>query len=214
MPRDPVRVAAVTDPLATAWARFAVDCARTAAPEATYQAWFAHYLMNEFGVLRVVREVDFGAKYLLEDSDRDRFRGHNLMTDVMVLREPAVDLPRRAWLAKKDAPDAHLRSGLGRLGLFEVVCEMKVGSSQGEGLDPSAIVLDGHKLDALARAARETYEDHRVPRLVVCVLDNHPTRRLGVASLRERWAAEFPDGRVELLLDSIHSPTGSVPVET
>ena len=35
---------------------------RTVAPEATYQAWLAHFLMEQVEVLRVVREVDFGSQ--------------------------------------------------------------------------------------------------------------------------------------------------------
>lgn len=44
------------------------------APEATYQAWFAHFLMEQFDPRRVVRAVDFGSRYL-EDDDRHRFSG-------------------------------------------------------------------------------------------------------------------------------------------
>ena len=54
-----------------AWAKFGETCFQTVAPEATYQAWFAHFLMEEFDVLQVVREVDFGARYLDQEA-RDR----------------------------------------------------------------------------------------------------------------------------------------------
>jgi hypothetical protein len=71
-------------------AGIAAACSATVAPEATYQAWFAHFLIQRFGLLRVVREVDFGARHLDEQA-RARFRGANLMLDVMVLHEPIVN---------------------------------------------------------------------------------------------------------------------------
>lgn len=97
-----------------AWARFCEMCFDTVAPEATYQAWFAHFLMEEFDVLQVVREVSFGARYL-DEAARQEFPGSNLMVDVMVLRQPKVDLPHRAWLGPPVAPGVTSpRSGLER----------------------------------------------------------------------------------------------------
>ena len=118
-----------------AWAAFATACARTVAPEATYQAWLAHFLIERTGLLRVVREVDFGARHLLAD-DLSIFTGSSLMVDIMILRQPLVHLPRRAALARGTLPDgtANPKSGLQRLADFAVVTELKVASSQIGGL--------------------------------------------------------------------------------
>jgi hypothetical protein len=35
-----------------AWEVFARTCAAAVAPEATFQAWFAHYLLSQFGIDR------------------------------------------------------------------------------------------------------------------------------------------------------------------
>jgi len=42
-----------------AWEVFARTCANAVAPEATFQAWFAHYLISQFGIDRVAREPIF-----------------------------------------------------------------------------------------------------------------------------------------------------------
>ena len=57
---DPVRSAhaAVFE---AAWDDFTRACATTVAPEATYQAWLAHFVIERLDLLRVVREVDFDA---------------------------------------------------------------------------------------------------------------------------------------------------------
>ena len=38
-----------------AWDVFARTCANAIAPEATFQAWFAHYLISQFGIDRVAK---------------------------------------------------------------------------------------------------------------------------------------------------------------
>jgi hypothetical protein len=113
-----------------AWAEFTTTCSGTIAPEATYQAWLAHFMIQRVGLMHVVREVDFGARHLGDTTGR--FRGSNLMVDLLVLREPVVDLPRRAALAQQDLPDGHPnpRSGLGRLKDFTVITELKVSATQ------------------------------------------------------------------------------------
>ncbi len=42
-----------------AWLVFGRTCSHFVAPEATYQAWFAHYLISQFGIDRVAREPNF-----------------------------------------------------------------------------------------------------------------------------------------------------------
>ncbi len=132
-----------------AWQDLGVNCAETVAPEATYQAWLAHFLIQRLGVLHVVREVDFGAKYLGEQA-AVLFGGSSLMVDILVLRQPVVQLPRRAALADETLPggEPNPRSGLKRLGDFSVITELKVHSTQAEGLAQAQVVRDFLKLSA------------------------------------------------------------------
>ncbi len=101
----------------TAWHEFTQTCADTVAPEATYQAWLAHFVIQKVDLLHVVREVDFGARHLGPEA-RTRFPRSNLMVDLLVLRQPVVNLPRRTVLGGKNLPDGqpNPRSGLGRVG--------------------------------------------------------------------------------------------------
>jgi hypothetical protein len=115
----------------SAWTRFTQACSETVAPEATYQAWLAHFLIDATELLRVVREVDFGARQLLPD-DTKVFTGSNLMVDITILGKPLVNLPRRAALARGTLPDGtpNPKSRLQRLADFSVISELKVASSQ------------------------------------------------------------------------------------
>lgn len=123
------------DEFLAAWNQFGAACNNTVAPEATYQAWFAHLLIEQFGLLHVVREVDFGAKHLDED-DRALFSGSSLKVDVSVLRGPEVFLPHRALLGDKHTPEGQAaRSGFGRLPDLLIATELKIGSTQMRGLD-------------------------------------------------------------------------------
>lgn len=87
-----------------AWIALGRAAANTVAPEAAYQAWLAHLVIERVGLLHVVREVDFGARHLGLQAAA-RFRGSNLMVDLLVLRQPVVNLPRRAALAVPDLPE-------------------------------------------------------------------------------------------------------------
>ncbi|MCX6433953.1 MAG: hypothetical protein NTX29_14670 [Actinobacteria bacterium] len=169
----------------TAWNAFATACSDTVAPEATYQAWFAHFLMEHFDPLQVVREVDFGSKYLNESlEDLDRFPGSNLMLDVMILRDPMVDLPRRSTLGPRHSDvTPNPRSGLCRLKRFTIISELKVGSSQGLGLGYRELVRDFHKLDAILRAVQRDHPEDPLPISVMCILDNNTSHRLNRAHL-------------------------------
>lgn len=182
------------------WAAFGDACSETVAPEATYQAWFAHFLMQKFDVLRVVREVDFGARHLLED-DVTRFSGTNLMLDVMVLREPVVNLPRRAWLGPPGlTATPNPRSGLGRLDQFEIISELKVGATQGGGLDATEVLRDVHKLDAILRAAARDHPEMPLPRAYACVLDNNVNHKMNRANVARRLKDELPKTPVSMLI--------------
>lgn len=183
-----------------AWHDLGSNCADTVAPEATYQAWLAHFLIQRLGVLHVVREVDFGAKYLGEQA-AVLFGGSSLMVDILVLRQPVVQLPRRAALADETLPggEPNPRSGLKRLGDFSVITELKVHSTQAEGLDQAQVIRDFLKLSALLNAAARAYPGNPLPVAYVGVLANHPTRRFNFDLLQQKLAERDVHPDVKLL---------------
>ena len=209
-----VAVNPTDDPLAqahastfeAAWEEFARACAGTVAPEATYQAWLAHFVIGRVGLLHVVREVDFGARHLSETA-RARFGGGNLMVDLLLLREPVVNLPRRAALARKDLPDGqpNPRSGLTRLKDFSVITELKVSATQIQGLDYTEVVRDFEKLSAILDAAEDQYPDSPLPAAYVGVFNNRAKPRFNFEHLRRRLdgAGVRPDVRL-LGYDAAH----------
>lgn len=184
----------------SAWSEFATTCADTIAPEASYQAWLAHFVMMRVGILHVVREVDFGARYLRPEA-LAFFRGHSLMVDVIMLREPIVNLPRRAALTDPKLPggEPNPRSGLGRLADFSVISELKVTSTQREGQDYDEVARDFIKLSQLLSAARHDYPDRRLPMAFVGVLDNHPRRRFSFDLLQSKIDKAGVGSNVKLL---------------
>lgn len=127
-----------------AWHDLATHCHNTVAPEATYQAWLAHFTINHLGPLHVVREVDFGARYLGETAATHFRPVGNLMVDILTLRQPIVALPRRASLGPPDLPDGtpNARSGPARLGDFTVITELKVSATQHKGLDYGEVIKE------------------------------------------------------------------------
>lgn len=172
-----------------AWQDFTVACADTVAPEATYQAWLAHFTIQRTGLLHVVREVDFGARHL-GDAARSTFRGSNLMVDLLVLRQPVVHLPRRAALAQKHLPDGqpNPRSGLARLRDFSVITELKVSATQIEGLGYTEVVRDFEKLSAILDAAEAQYPGQPLPAAYVGVFNNRLRPRFSFDHLARRLA--------------------------
>lgn len=178
----------------SAWHDFTAACADTVAPEATYQAWLAHFTIRRVSLLQVVREVDFGARHLGETA-RTRFRGNNLMVDLLILREPVVHLPRRAALAQRDLPDGepNPRSGLARLRDFSVITELKVSATQIEGLDYTEVVRDFEKLSAILDAAQGQYPDERLPAAYVGVFNNRVRPRFNFDHLAADWRTPMSD---------------------
>lgn len=167
--------------LLAAWNEFGAACRDTIAPEATYQAWFAHFLIEQFGLLKVVREVDFGARHLHAD-DRPDFAGSDLRLDVCVLRsDEHVYLPHRSALGDPSTPEGYAaHSGLGCLKDLTVITELKVAASVTNGLPYAQINRDARKLQAILTAGRDhpLNAGHSMPIAFMCVLDNHPTWRL------------------------------------
>ena len=192
-----------------AWEDFTHACAGTVAPEATYQAWLAHFMIERVGLLHVVREVDFGVRHLGEVA-KARFKGSNLMVDLLVLREPVVHLPRRAALARKDLPDGqpNPRSGLARLKDFSVITELKVSATQIEGLDYTEVVRDFEKLSAILDAAESQYPGAPLPAAYVGVFNNRAKPRFNFGHLQRRLAQTAVRPDVRLLAYDIAATSG------
>jgi hypothetical protein len=185
-----------------AWQVFAITCCEAVAPEATFQAWFAHYLISQFGIDRVAREPDFGNRRIVSDYGAHFANSNSVMVDVVVTRTAGIHLPRRSSLTD--------RSGAERLPDLAVISELKVASTQGEGLDNSEVCRDFWKLSMLLDAADSRANNDpavRVPLAYVCVLDNHGKRRFGFDWLETRLAKERFDPRVTLLRHSIEGGT-------
>jgi hypothetical protein len=197
-----------------AWQEMARATADTIAPEATYQAWLAHFVIQRVGLLQVVREVDFGSRHLGERA-ATRFRGSNLMVDLLILREPVVNLPRRAALAVKDLPDGqpNPRSGLARLKDFSVITELKVSATQIGGLDYTEVVRDFEKLSAILNAAEAQYPENPLPSAYVGVLNNRSKPRFNFEYLQERLDAADIRPDVKPLTYDV-SETGSCHIQS
>ena len=191
----------------SAWAEFTRACGHTVAPEATYQAWLAHFMISKVGLLRVVREVDFGARHLGQGA-RVRFSGSNLMVDLLVLRDPVVDLPRRAALAQPNLPDGqpNPRSGLARLKDFSVITELKVSATQIKGLDYTAVVRDFEKLSAILEAAERQYPGTPLPSAYVGVFNNRTKPRFNFEHLQRRLSKAAVRPEVRLLAYDASGP--------
>lgn len=174
--------------LRAAWEVFGLTCGNVVANEATFQAWFAHYVISQFGIDRVAREPDIDLTHLTVD--RSRFSGNQVRVDLVVTREPGVHLPHRAL--------ADDRTGITRLGGLAVVTELKVASTQGEGLDHTEVCKDFWKLSMLL--AELDARGIEAPLAFVGVLDNHPRKTFSFEHLLERRLAVDPaDPRVQLL---------------
>lgn len=180
------------------WQVFSRTCSGSVAPEATYQAWFAHYLISQFGIDRVAREPDFGHHTFRSDL-RSHFGGHSVMVDLVITREPGIWMPRRSH---RPDPD---NSGASLLDDLAVISELKVASTQGLGLDHTSVAKDVWKLSMLLEEAG--HREMHVPLAFACILDNnieHPYNR----SHLDKVLKKKPGHRGVVVL--YHSITGGV----
>lgn len=177
-----------------AWDVFASTCAASVAPEATYQVWFAHYLISQFGIDRVAREPNFKHSRF-RSSYRDKLRGNEVKIDVVVSRDPGIDLPH--YIHREGVGEG----GIGALNQLAVIAELKVSATQGEGLDHTEVCMDFWKLSMLLEEA-----DHigiEAPLAYVCILDNHRSKRYNFDWLAQRLDREGFDPRVRMLPSAI-----------
>ncbi|NMM25542.1 MAG: hypothetical protein HHJ11_19065 [Phycicoccus sp.] len=120
-----------------AWEVFARTCANAVAPEATFQAWFAHYLISHFGIDRVAREPIF--KHLHPDSQWQALvPGGEVKLDAGVMRKPGVNLPH--YILRAPDKDGGL-TGMMSLADLAVISELKVAAIAGDAAYRKSPVL-------------------------------------------------------------------------
>lgn len=182
-----------------AWDVFSATCSRFLALEPTYQAWFAHYLISQFGIDRVAREPMVKKQHFAESSWKAKVVGDHVRLDVVVTREPGVHLPHYAN-PRDRAGDG---SGLERLRSMAIISELKVTATQGEGQSRREVARDAYKLSMLLDELRSSgVTEEALPSAYLCVLDNHPRKKYSEEALQRHFATLEHDPRVNLLLHS------------
>ncbi|MFJ4233843.1 hypothetical protein [Cellulosimicrobium cellulans] len=200
MTSDPLPdVAAAGEPVArkfeAAWDVFAATCGQYIAPEATFQAWFAHYLISQFGIDRVGREPIFRIGSFMESPWKTRLgRTGEVKLDAVVTRAPGLQLPHYAGIVR--SPDG---TGLMVLEQLAVIAELKVASSVAGGLDHGEVARDVWKLSMLLDEFDAAHADVPTPLAFACILDNHPTKAYARARLDARLAEVRPHPGVRIL---------------
>lgn len=185
-----------------AWDVFSATCARFLAPEPTYQAWFAHYLISQFGIDRVAREPMVKKQHFTDTPWKAKVVGDHIRLDAVVTREPGVHLPHYAnrWDRSSDG------TGLERLRTMAVISELKVTATQGEGQDHGEVARDAYKLSMLLDEMRRSgVPEAELPLAYLCLLDNHPKKVYSQTHLERRFANLPHDPRVTLLLHAAPS---------
>ena len=172
-----------------AWNVFASSCGHLWANEASYQAWFAHYLIGQFGIDRVGREVIINERYFLHTPGAGEVR-----PDAVVSREPGIMIPHYANSEARSSD----KSGIGILKHLAVISELKVGASTAHGLQRRAILADVRKLGRLLEEHRRSSPDVAAPLAYVCVLDNHHRQTFDLEALKDE-VRDGPYQAVELM---------------
>ena len=137
--------------LEAAWEVFARTCANAVAPEATFQAWFAHYLISQFGIDRVAREPIFNHRHA-DSMWQALVPGGEVKLDAVVLRQPGVNLPHYVH-RPADADGDRDRTGMATLADLAVISELKVAATAGKGLHHRQVAQDVYKLSMLLEQA-------------------------------------------------------------
>ncbi|MDO8147483.1 hypothetical protein Q6350_03475 [Isoptericola sp. b515] len=189
----------VVEPVArkfeAAWNVFAATCGQYVAPEATFQAWFAHYLISQFGIDRVGREPTFRIDTFMDSPWKARLGGSgHARLDAVVTRAPGIQLPHYAGLVR--SPDG---TGLAVLDQLAVIAELKVASTTAEGLDHTEVAKDVWKLSMMLDEFHAGHPGAEPPLAFACILDNHPTRSYRKSWLDHRLAEVQPHRGVRVL---------------
>jgi hypothetical protein len=177
-----------------AWEVFARTCSKAIAPEATFQAWFAHYLISQFGIDRVAREPVF--KHLRAGSKWQALvPGGEVKLDAVVLGEPGVGLPHYVYrLPDKDGG----LTGMMTLADLAVISELKVAATAGQGLQHRQVAQDVYKLSMLIEQAEK--RELQPPLAYLGILNNNADHSYSRAGLEKRFEAIPHHPAVQILL--------------
>jgi len=191
--------AAAGEPVArkfeAAWDVFTATCGQYIAPEATFQAWFAHYLISQFGIDRVGREPIFRIGSFMESPWKAQLkRTGEVKLDAVITRVPGLQLPHYAGIVR--SPDG---TGLAVLEQLAVIAELKVASSVAGGLDHGEVARDVWKLSMLLDEFDAAHPGVPAPLAFACILDNHPTKTYSKAYLDAKLAKVRPHPGVRVL---------------
>jgi hypothetical protein len=182
--------------LEAAWEVFARTCANAVAPEATLQAWFAHYLISQFGIDRVAREPIFNHRHA-DSMWQALVPGGEVKLDAVVLRQPGVNLPHYVHRpADADADGDRDRTGMATLADLAVISELKVAATAGKGLHHRQVAQDVYKLSMLLEQAER--RNIQPPLAYLGILNNNVGHSYDRAGLDNRLAAipHHPDVRI------------------
>lgn len=178
-----------------AWQVFSGTCAQFVAQEPSYQAWFAHYVISQFGIDRVAREPILHIRHAPEGPWRKLLGVSEARLDIVVSRRRGVRAVHYANKLYKAADG----TGLSALSDLAVISELKIASTQWEGLGHSEVVHDAAKLAFLLQEHRRLHPGSPQPLAFLCVLDNHPKRVYRFDVLRQRMEALGIPDTVRLL---------------
>lgn len=182
----------VANKFEAAWRVFAQTCGHFWAPEPSYQAWFAHYLISQFGIDRVAREPLIHIKPFSDSPLKAKVGGGEVRPDVVVTRNPGIVMPHYANRLGKATDE----SGLGLLKELAVISELKVGATTQSGLSLKSLIRDVDKLSLLLAEFQLKHPGIAVPLAYVCVLDNHGSKSFDPGVLQAYCDAEAPGIRL------------------
>lgn len=197
--RDPGRENIATK-FEAAWSVFAATCSHFWAAEASFQAWFAHYLISQFGIDRVAREPIFNTGYFNSIA-----RSGEVRLDLVVTRHPGIMMPH---YANRRAKSSDL-SGIGLLKELAVISELKVGATVQGGLRNPAILQDLNKLTILLREHEQSNQGTPAPLAYMCVLDNHASK----THVRDLLQKRIDVGDVHPSIELLHFSAPHRPLE-
>lgn len=186
-----------------AWSVFSQTCSEFWAPEASYQAWFAHYLISQFGIDRVAREPIIKFANFSDTEYKRELRGGEVKLDAVVTLQPGITMPHYANGLARSADG----SSLSLLSELAVISELKVAATQADGIIYRKVAKDVYKLSMLLE---EVPQEEERPLAFVCILDNHPSgRQFNREYFEENYLTRIPKHRgVELL----YGQAGGLPV--
>ena len=171
-----------------AWHVLAQTCGHSWAPGPSYQAWFAHDLITQFGIDRVASEPIIQIIDLSDSALKSKGGGGEVRPDIVATRAPGITTPPYA----NRLGNASDLSELGPLKSLAVVSEFKTGASAQRRLQMKSLVRDVDKLQLLLDEFQLNYPKAKPPLAYSCVLDNHGQQEFDADTSRRYRRTEAP----------------------